>query len=64
MAMYEVVRKARGKEEVVAEGSLSKMNHRRDQLRSSTSGGRVTGRGKRYSVEYSVRPKTADLDRS
>jgi hypothetical protein len=59
-SMYEIVRTARGKISVVSEGSCQKMRDRLAQLRHSTRGG-VSGRGKKkYSVTYTLRPKTPD----
>jgi hypothetical protein len=57
---YEIVRKAKGRESVVAEGSLPKMNSRIKELRQGTRGG-VTGRRHRgYSVSFELRPKKGD----
>jgi len=57
MALYEIVRKARGKETIEDSGDLAKMNKRIKELRKSTRKG-VSGRGgKKYSVEYSLREK-------
>ena len=54
---YELVRTARGKETVVDEGSLPKLNNRLKQLRASTRKG-VSGRGgQKYAVSYKVRAK-------
>jgi hypothetical protein len=49
-----IIKIARGKEEVVAEGSRSKLNNRLKQLRTGTKNG-VSGRGgKKYSVTYKL----------
>jgi hypothetical protein len=56
---YEIIRIARGKTEVVESGPRSKMTSRLRQLRSSTRGGRVSGRmGRKYNVRYELREAT------
>lgn len=56
-----LIRRARGKETVVSEGSQSELRRRMVALRQSTRGG-VSGRGgKKYPVEYRIEdyhPKT------
>jgi len=47
-----IIRKAKGKETVIAEGNRAELNNRLKQLRTSTKAG-VSGRhGKKYRVEY------------
>ncbi len=52
---HTIVRAAKGKQTVVAEGSLPKMNRRLKQLRLSTSRG-VSCRGGGYKVKYHIVP--------
>lgn len=59
---HEIIRQARGKTTVEDRGSLDKMNDRLKQLRSSTTGGKVSGRGHhKYRVVYSIRECPDDL---
>lgn len=52
---YEIVRRARGKENVLTSGALPKMRDRLRQLRRSTQSGVSAHGGKKYAVRYELR---------
>lgn len=49
-----LIRLARGRETVVAEGSRKSLNNRLKQLRGSTRGGCSGQHGRKYPVEYKI----------
>ena len=61
---HTIVRTAKGKQKLVAEGSLREMNRRLKQLRRSTARGVSGQMGRKYKVQYHIVPPPEEGDES